>query len=207
MRISICLLALVGLVSCGGGGGDGGFDANAERAASVEFLERRSADGADSEILKSDNLPTGKVQLSGPVGARIGYSETALIGQANMTADFQAATVSGKVTNLGVYDVRGVSLYTAEATNERPLGGTLDINGTVIKSAPDTPGTTFNANYNGDLTGWPDQGAARVVAATQSGAFTEANGRIQGTGQVEGSVSFERGGSQNLTGGYLFVKE
>lgn len=208
MRQVICIAAFAGLVSCGGGGGGSdGFDANAERAAAVDFLERRSPSGAKSEILTADNLPSRKVVLSGPFGARIGHTETALLGRAQLTADFQASQITGKVDELGIHEVRGVSLYTSEATNKRALGGALDVSGTIIKTQPDVPGATFDALYQGRVTGWPDKGAAQVVASTHGGAFTLSGGLVQGTGQVEGSAALETGGSVNLTGGYVFVKE
>jgi len=118
---------------------------------------------AQNEAGLSSSLPAGTASYSGSVGIEEDGDGAVLLGSVAMSADFDASTISGSMTDFLGYlegqevDIVGELLITAgvidSATFEAAINGTL--------TSPENNDFTFDGGLEGGFTG--DQ-AARLLA-------------------------------------------
>lgn len=169
LYVTIPVLAAMGFLSACGSSSQAPQEFSAALVDDTFNLFR-----ADTTRLATVDDLSGEANMTGyyTMGFAENLSEVSVSegvwGSAQVTADFEAATVSGSVNDLGVYDfveyddVNGVSTMNEIA----PLNGNLSIDGNII-------GTDFQTAIIGNLTGTQeDLGAFSAdVDTTSYGSF------------------------------------
>lgn len=171
-----------------------------------------AACGSSSESVSDNDLPTKYDSLEGLVdavqGGALGEASEALmagnaslsgaleisdvddegqlnaLGDLSLLADFTAGSVSGSVTNVGLYSTETEELDTA-------LTGSLAVAGTIS-------GAALAADANGTLTDDEDH----AVALKMDGVFYDYNGDLATYGDVEGTID-----GQDVDGGFAAIED
>lgn len=207
------ILLVLCLAACGSGGeGPVGGGAAGFQGEAGDFLTLLAN---EPPVTVMTAAPRGQVSLRGGAGARLGWSDEALLGVAEAVADFDAALLSGRIHDMGIYSVpTDAPLMQSAPLLLRPLEGQVTFAGTISPPRLAGEGVSFALDHAGTLRGTgPAQDEQWTVAAqTPQGAFLSEDGVIHAYGQMDGTVTLAQpdgghGVVQTLREGRIFMVE
>lgn len=192
----VLCLAVLGGCAGGSGGGGGGADVGGGGAGGgpgvnpgdyVAFFQSDVAYGG----MTVDQMPSASAEMQGAMGARLGWTNRALIGAAHVTADFEHAFISGYVDQVGLYSVStDLALMQTTPLLESQMQGVFTLAGTMNTSPGAGEPVSFTARYGGMVSGVTNQEPVEFTldGVTYQGVFLAGDGAVYLLGQLDGVV-------------------
>lgn len=199
MRRFLIMACLGFLAACGGGGGGSGADGSGGGSSgggsgtapnTADFVAFLRSDWPTTNLEQSA-VPAQPIALQGSAGARLGWTNRAIIGAAHMTVDFGAGFVSGRVDQLGLYTVStDLPLRQTTPMLLNPLNGQFTFAGTIPEVTAAQPTLGFSARYSGAVSGVTAQEPVELSldGITHRGLFMHENGHLYAVGQLDGVI-------------------